>query len=163
MVLQQERLADPRRFNKDLKDVIVNQLYNYDVQDTAGKTYSFLVTGPVNGAHGYARGFELAYQQFYDFLPGWLSGLRHPGELTLRGQQAQAEQPGVLGEYCSGGDGAANLNLYVNGCDTDGTHLRRPAAAGPVAQDGQPGDHVRKGSAAGARWPTTGVRATCQA
>jgi iron complex outermembrane receptor protein len=106
-------------FNKDLKDIIVNQLYNYDVQDTAGKTHSFVVTGPVNGAHGYARGFELAYQQFYDFLPGWLSGFGTQASLTYVSSKRKLNNP-IYSAYCSGGDGAANLNLYVNGCDTDG-------------------------------------------
>ena len=106
-------------FNKDLKNVIVNQLYNYDVQDTAGKTHSFVVTGPVNGAHGYARGFELAYQQFYDFLPGWMSGFGTQASLTYVDSKRKLNNP-IYSAYCSGGDGASNLNLYVNGCDTDG-------------------------------------------
>jgi len=106
-------------FNKDLKNVIVNQLYNYDVQDTAGRTQSFTVTGPVNGAHGYARGFELAYQQFYDFLPGWLSGFGTQASLTYVDSKRKLNNP-IYSDYCSGGDGATNLNLYVNGCDTDG-------------------------------------------
>jgi outer membrane receptor protein involved in Fe transport len=28
----------------------------------------------VNGARGHARGIEIAYQQYFDMLPGWLSG-----------------------------------------------------------------------------------------
>jgi TonB-dependent receptor len=106
-------------FNKDLKNVIVNQLYNYAAQDTAGRTHNFLVTGPVNGAHGYARGFELAYQQFYDFLPGWLAGFGTQASLTYVDSKRKLDNP-VFSAYCSGGDGAANLNLSVNGCDTDG-------------------------------------------
>ncbi|QUD85945.1 TonB-dependent receptor [Phenylobacterium montanum] len=38
-----------------------------------GKTYQ--VTRPQNGAHGDIRGFEVGYQQFFDFLPGAWSGL----------------------------------------------------------------------------------------
>jgi TonB-dependent receptor len=40
-----------------------------------GQTITFDVTSQVNGASGTIKGFELAYQQFYDFLPGALSGL----------------------------------------------------------------------------------------
>ncbi len=38
-----------------------------------GATY--LVSRPQNSAAADIRGVELGYQQFYDFLPGWLSGL----------------------------------------------------------------------------------------
>lgn len=42
---------------------------------TTGQTMNFVVTTTENGPHGRIKGFELAYQQFYDFLPGALSGL----------------------------------------------------------------------------------------
>ncbi|QJE02084.1 TonB-dependent receptor [Massilia forsythiae] len=106
-------------FNKDLKNIIVNQLYNYDVTDVAGTTRSFTVTGPVNGAHGFARGFEVAYQQFYDFLPDWARGFGTQASFTYVDSKRKLNNP-VYSEYCSGADGATNLNLYVNGCDTDG-------------------------------------------
>lgn len=38
-----------------------------------GMTYQ--VSRPQNSAAADIRGFEAGYQQFYDFLPGWLSGL----------------------------------------------------------------------------------------
>ncbi|WP_338762619.1 TonB-dependent receptor [Massilia sp. METH4] len=106
-------------FNKDLKNVIVNQLYNYEVTDVNGRVQNFAVTGPVNGAHGFARGFELAYQQYYDWLPGYLKGLGVQASFTYVDSERKLDNP-VSAEYCSGGDGASNLNLYINGCDTDG-------------------------------------------
>ncbi|QGZ38079.1 TonB-dependent receptor [Pseudoduganella flava] len=106
-------------FNKDLKNVIVNQMYNYEVRDVAGNTQRFVVTGPVNGAHGYARGFELAYQQYYDWLPGYLKGLGVQASFTYVDSKRKLND-GVYSAYCSGGDSASNLNLYINGCDTDG-------------------------------------------
>lgn len=39
----------------------------------AGTTYD--VTRPYNTGASVIRGVEVGYQQFYDFLPGWLSGL----------------------------------------------------------------------------------------
>lgn len=39
-----------------------------------GVTQTFDVTQQQNGEEGTVRGFEIAYQQFYDFLPGWLGG-----------------------------------------------------------------------------------------
>ena len=61
-------------FYKDLKDVITNALYNVPYAATNGTVYNFATTAPVNGASGTAKGFEVAYSQFFDFLPGWLSG-----------------------------------------------------------------------------------------
>jgi iron complex outermembrane receptor protein len=106
-------------FNKELKHVIVNQMYNYEVQDVNGATQSFAVTGPVNGAHGHARGFELAYQQYYDWLPGYLRGLGVQASFTYVDSKRKLDNP-VFAEYCTGNADANNLNLYINGCDTDG-------------------------------------------
>jgi iron complex outermembrane receptor protein len=106
-------------FHKDLKNIIVNQMYNYEVQDVNGQAQRFLITGPVNGAHGFARGFELAYQQYYDWLPGYLKGLGVQASFTYVDSKRKLNDP-VYAAYCTGGDGAANLNLYINGCDTDG-------------------------------------------
>ncbi|MDE1937537.1 MAG: TonB-dependent receptor [Alphaproteobacteria bacterium] len=39
-----------------------------------GVTETFQVTETVNGSKGKVEGFELAYQQFYDSLPGFLGG-----------------------------------------------------------------------------------------
>ena len=35
----------------------------------------YLVSRPQNSAPATIKGFELGYQQFFDFLPGWMSGL----------------------------------------------------------------------------------------
>jgi TonB-dependent receptor len=61
-------------FAKNLKDYI----YTGTTQETytsGGQTYTFNVTRQLNGFEGTVKGFELAYQQFYDFLPGPFSGL----------------------------------------------------------------------------------------
>lgn len=105
-------------FNKDLKDIIVNQLYNYSVNDAGGTAHNFVVTGPANGAHGYARGLEIAYQQYYDFVPDWLRGIGTQASLTLVTSKRQLNNP-VYSAWCTGGDGATNLNLAINGCDTN--------------------------------------------
>jgi TonB-dependent receptor len=39
-----------------------------------GITQTFEVTRNMNGSKGKIQGFEVGYQQFYDMLPGWLSG-----------------------------------------------------------------------------------------
>jgi TonB-dependent receptor len=108
-------------FNKQLKDVIVNQTTAYQLNSVTGQSYNFITTAPVNGAKGRARGFELAYQQYFDKLPGALSGLGLQGNFTFVDSKRTLYN-GVYQQYCTGsGGGAANLNLNLNGCDTNGT------------------------------------------
>lgn len=57
-------------FNRSIDGYI--QTYAAD-ETIDGVTYS--VSRPRNTGHGHLRGAELAYTQFFDFLPGWLSGL----------------------------------------------------------------------------------------
>jgi TonB-dependent receptor len=61
-------------FEKNLQ----NYIYTGTTQETytsGGQTYTFNVSRQLNGFEGTVKGFEVAYQQFYDFLPGALSGL----------------------------------------------------------------------------------------
>lgn len=106
-------------FNKELKDIAVNQLTSYQLADLNGTLRDFVVTSPVNGAKGNARGVELAYQQYFDKLPGWMSGLGMQANFTFVDSSQKLYKP-VYEQYCTGGGGAANLNLNLNGCDTDG-------------------------------------------
>ncbi|MYM24823.1 TonB-dependent receptor [Duganella sp. FT135W] len=107
-------------FNKRLKDIIINQSYIQQLPDTAGKLHDFTVTGPVNGAKGHARGVELAYQQYFDKLPGAWSGLGVQANFTFVDSKRDLYKS-VYQKYCSGGNTADNVNLNLNGCDTDGT------------------------------------------
>jgi len=52
-------------------DGFVSTISNPEVYD--GLTYQ--VSRPQSSAAGTINGFETGYQQFYDFLPGWFSGL----------------------------------------------------------------------------------------
>jgi iron complex outermembrane receptor protein len=106
-------------FNKKLKDIVINQLSSFKVADTSGNDQEFIVNSPVNGAEGTARGFELAYQQYFDMLPGWMSGFGMQANFTFVDSKKTLYNP-VYQEYCSGGSTQANLNLALNGCDTDG-------------------------------------------
>ena len=61
-------------FYKSLEDVLTN---GFEIESTTnnGATYDVYVVKPVNSDEkGTVQGFELAYQQFYDMLPGWMSG-----------------------------------------------------------------------------------------
>ena len=106
-------------FNKQLKDVIVDQSYLFGLPDSTGTIQNFTVTGPVNGAKGRARGFEIAYQQYFDMLPSYLSGLGMQANFTFVDSKKTLYKP-VFDLYCSGGNNDANINLNINGCDVNG-------------------------------------------
>jgi TonB-dependent receptor len=107
-------------FDKELTDVVIKQTTSFQVQDVNGNPQTFSVTSPVNGAKGYARGFELAFQTYFDSLPGWLSGFGVQANYTFIDSKTKLYHP-VPGGYCSGsGSGNDNLPLVLNGCDTDG-------------------------------------------
>jgi TonB-dependent receptor len=61
-------------FHKDLKNYFLTGT-DGEQFTSGGITYTFGVQRYFNGAHGSVGGFELAYQQFYDFLPGAWSGI----------------------------------------------------------------------------------------
>jgi TonB-dependent receptor len=105
-------------FNKDIKDIITTQQYNYTANDVNGKPQTFVVTGPVNGARGWARGFEIAHQQYYDFVPDWLRGIGTQASWTYVSSGRRLNKP-VFEAWCSGADASSNFNLFINGCDTD--------------------------------------------
>nr|WP_314446201.1 TonB-dependent receptor [uncultured Sphingomonas sp.] len=61
-------------FHKSLKGVLTNGTQRIPFTNN-GATFDALITTPVNADEtGKVRGFEVAYQQTYDFLPGFLSG-----------------------------------------------------------------------------------------
>ncbi|HEV2272268.1 MAG TPA: TonB-dependent receptor, partial [Steroidobacteraceae bacterium] len=108
-------------FYKHLTDVVINQVFNVTATDTAGTAHTFTTTGPVNGATGDIKGFEIAYQQYFDFLPSLLRGLGTQLNFTYIDSQQTLNSP-VSGHYCDNtSDSAANLSLNLNGCDTNGT------------------------------------------
>ena len=107
-------------FDKNLKNIILNQTYNYAIPDANGNLQNFAVTGPVNGASGSAQGLEVAYQQYFDKLPGWLSGFGLQANFTV---VRSHEDPynAVYQPYCTGGTTQQNyLVENTNGCDLNG-------------------------------------------
>ncbi|SEL37621.1 TonB-dependent receptor [Roseateles sp. YR242] len=106
-------------FHKDLKDVIINQTTITQVPDASGTLQNFTVTSPINGAKGKVNGIELAFQTYFDSLPGWLSGFGVQANYTYVDSSTKLYNP-VSSTYCAGSNSAANLNLNLNGCDTNG-------------------------------------------
>ncbi|HEV7138659.1 MAG TPA: TonB-dependent receptor [Steroidobacteraceae bacterium] len=107
-------------FYKHLTDVIINNVFEVQATDTAGAAHEFTTTGPINGASGEVKGFELDYQQYYDFLPGILRGFGTQANFTYVDSHQTLNNP-ITSAYCTSSSGNPdNLNLNLNGCDTDG-------------------------------------------
>jgi TonB-dependent receptor len=69
-------------FYKDIHDYILTGPVAVTLTHN-GVDQTFPITMYQNGSHGTVKGFELAYQQFYTFLPGFLSGLGLQGNITF--------------------------------------------------------------------------------
>jgi TonB-dependent receptor len=103
-------------FYKHLTDVVINRVFDTKVTDSAGVTHQFATTGPINGARGELKGFEVGYQQYYDFLPGLLRGVGTQLNFTYIDSHQSVSQPDT-GTYCEAYD---TFSINLNGCDTDG-------------------------------------------
>ncbi len=88
-------------FYKDLSNVIVANVAQTRSVTNNGVTQNIVFVGPQNAdSHSNVKGFELAYQQTFDFLPGLLSGLGVQANYTFadpsnipQGRGAQASSP----------------------------------------------------------------------
>lgn len=82
-------------------------------EEHSGATYN--VSRPYNAVEGSLKGAELAYQQFYTFLPGWLSGLGMQANFTYM-DGGLADANGVVNTFAGMSRRSANLvGLYEYG------------------------------------------------
>lgn len=70
-------------FYKDIKNVIVTGDMSLGTETLDGQTINVIYEGPVNQAEAKVKGIEIAYQQFYDFLPGLLGNLGFQANYTF--------------------------------------------------------------------------------
>jgi TonB-dependent receptor len=68
-------------FHKDIYDFVTNGTQNATFTNN-GVTRTVEVTQPYNGGHGTVKGFEVGYNQYYDFLPGLFKGLGAQANFT---------------------------------------------------------------------------------
>jgi TonB-dependent receptor len=109
-------------FNKQIKDIVIGRTSYYTLTDTTGQGHDFLVTGPVNGASGRAKGAELGFQHYFDKLPGWLAGFGVSGNYTFINSKLDMNAPTSL--WCTPKDSLeGNLARDLSGCDSDGHTL----------------------------------------
>lgn len=69
-------------FYKKLSGIITSRTAIKSVENDSGIVTDVLVTGSDNLGSGTIKGFELAYNQFFDFLPGPLAGFGFQGNYT---------------------------------------------------------------------------------
>ncbi|MFG6440130.1 TonB-dependent receptor [Roseateles sp. LKC17W] len=84
-----------------------------------GKNEKFNVTQPINISDAKLHGYELSYRQFYDFLPGWMSGFGLEANYTFMTGK-QTDPNGVEGPFLGQSKSSYNLvglyerdNLYA--------------------------------------------------
>ncbi len=82
-------------FYKNIKNYIQTAVTPRDVTFDNGNTYEYQVTSYNNVANGKVKGFELAYQQFFDILPGPLNGLGMQANFTY--VDSKAPSPATSG------------------------------------------------------------------
>jgi iron complex outermembrane recepter protein len=80
-------------FKKDLKNIITTGDLTLGQIQLDGQTVDVVYNGPINQAEADLYGFEIAYQQFFDQLPGWMSHLGVQANYT--NIQAEADPPGM--------------------------------------------------------------------
>jgi TonB-dependent receptor len=92
-------------FYKDIKGFFFSNVRN--IQFTSNNiTRNILVRGPDNfDGNGKVKGFEVAYQQTYDFLPGFLSGLGFSGNYTY------IKSTGLPNSFLNGGAAVAGSTV----------------------------------------------------
>jgi len=90
-------------FYKDLNNFITTGTRTEQITNpNTGVTQTVRITGPENGKGGEIKGFELGYQQTYDFLPWHLDGLGFQANFTY------VDSEGVPNDAFSGIDPEAN-------------------------------------------------------
>ena len=62
-------------FMKDIQGIVNDGFEIVNYTSPSGVSADVQVSGPINDQKGKLKGLELAYQQTYDFLPGFLNGL----------------------------------------------------------------------------------------
>jgi iron complex outermembrane receptor protein len=82
-------------FYKDIKNVISTGDMSLGTTTLDGQTVNIIYNGQVNQATAKVKGVELAYQQFYDFLPGLLSNLGVQANYTYIDAKTQPPSNGV--------------------------------------------------------------------
>lgn len=91
-------------FVKDIQGIVNSGFDVVNYTSPANSSLDVLVNGPVNADGGTLKGFELAHQQTYQFLPGVLSGLGTQFSYTFvdAGDFGNSDLIGNIGPFAAG-------------------------------------------------------------
>jgi TonB-dependent receptor len=109
-------------FNKRLKDIVIDKTTLLPIQDVTGQSHDFQLTSPVNGARGRVTGMEIGYQQYFDKLPGLLSGLGVSANYTYIDSKLDMGLPANR-QWCTPTTNETTIIGALGGCDTDGRYF----------------------------------------
>jgi TonB-dependent receptor len=110
-------------FDKQLDDIVIGRTTFRQIVDKSGQVHDFLLTSPINGAKGRARGIEVGIQKYFDMLPGWMSGIGVQANYTYIDSKQNLYTP-VNGDWCTpASDINSQLMRDLNGCDVNGRAL----------------------------------------
>ncbi|MDO6576321.1 TonB-dependent receptor [Alteromonas stellipolaris] len=110
-------------FYKDLSNYFINGSTDR-VYENNGVTQVVQVDGATNGDEGSVKGVEIAYQQFFDFLPGAWSGFGLQFNYTYVKDEG-SPNPGLSPDKpdSSEGEGVAFDNLPLEGLSKDNVNI----------------------------------------
>jgi len=110
-------------FYKELSNYFINGSVDREYTNN-GATQIVQVDGATNGEEGTVKGVEVAYQQFFDFLPGAFSGLGVQFNYTYIDEEG-SPNPGLAPDKpnSSEGEGIAFDNLPLEGLSKDNLNL----------------------------------------
>jgi TonB-dependent receptor len=117
-------------FHKDIYNFITTSPTMVSFTNN-GVTKDVLVTQPYNAGHGTVKGFEVAYQQYFDFLPGVLKGFGVQANYTYvdsKGARNAAANP-----YDSSQITAAQEDLPLEGLSKHSYNLAALYDYGPIS------------------------------
>ena len=90
-------------FYKDITGFFYQSLVSLPLTSN-GQTFDLLTRGPANySGHGKVKGAEVAYQQTFNFLPGFLSGFGFTGNYTF------IQSNGLPNSFLNGGSPVTNV------------------------------------------------------
>ncbi len=122
-------------FHKELKDVWTNGFYITDVTNN-GVTVPVSVAAPINSPEiGKMKGYEIAYQQFYDMLPGWLGGFGIQANYTYIDSQGVPQailDPSGTGGTASNSARVDTSFLPLVNMSKDNVNFQLMYARGPI-------------------------------
>lgn len=118
-------------FYKRIEDYIYSGVSSETFTNN-GVTQAFNVTRQMNGEEGTVQGFEIAWQQFFDFLPGWFSGFGVQANYTYIDSDGGRNTAVNIfdGNQITGG---SNLALPLEGMSPTSYNLAALYERGPIS------------------------------